>query len=275
MDAASHTAPRSSVHVRSAGQGPGVLCLHANASNSGQWRGLMELLAPAYRVLAADLYGAGRSPEWPSPREIALADEVALLAPALEQAGERCVLIGHSYGGAVALKAALAHPRQVRALALYEPTLFALVDAAAPPPNDADGIRHTVTCAGELLDEGDAEAAACCFIDFWSGAGTWSALPEEKRGAMRQSVANIRRWGHALFRDPVVAADLARLDVPVLLMRGTASRRSAHAVADILQETLPRVEVVEFDSVGHMGPLTHAPRVNEAIARFLRELPAA
>ncbi len=40
--------------VREAGSGPAVICLHSNASTSGQWRGLMERLAPKFRVLAVD-----------------------------------------------------------------------------------------------------------------------------------------------------------------------------------------------------------------------------
>ena len=46
---------------REAGSGPGVVCLHANASTSGQWRALMDLLAPRFHVLAADSLGAGKS----------------------------------------------------------------------------------------------------------------------------------------------------------------------------------------------------------------------
>ena len=76
---------------------------------------------------------------------LALRDEVELLAPAFAAAGGPCVLVGHSYGAAVALVAAATYPERVRALALYEPTLFALVDAGEPPPNDADGIKAAVT----------------------------------------------------------------------------------------------------------------------------------
>ena len=42
--------------LREAGQGPGVLCLHANASSSAQWRALMDRLAAHFHVLAADGY---------------------------------------------------------------------------------------------------------------------------------------------------------------------------------------------------------------------------
>lgn len=258
---------------REAGAGPAVACLHSNASSSAQWRGLMDLLAPRYRVVATDQYGCGRSPEWPSRTQITLADEVALLQPALAPPGDAFVLVGHSYGGALALKAALELPQRVHALALYEPTLFALVDAESPPPNGADGIRQTVLRSGALLDAGDEEGAARCFIDFWSGEGTWDALPPERRPAIRAATANIRRWGHALSREPVTADQLARLDMPVLLMRGTQTRQPAIAVFDILQRVLPQVQVLHFEGAGHMGPVTHAKAVNAAIAGFLDALP--
>src|SRR5262245_56214428 len=116
-----------------AGTGPGVVCLHANASTSGQWRGLLEALAPKFHVLAPDLYDSGKSPQWPSDRVIRLSDEVALVGPVLARAGSPLALVGHSYGAAVALIAVVTQPARVRALALYEPTLFAVVDADTPP----------------------------------------------------------------------------------------------------------------------------------------------
>jgi pimeloyl-ACP methyl ester carboxylesterase len=125
---------------REAGTGPGVVCTHANASTSGQWRGLMELLAPKFHVLSPDSYDCGKSPRWPSDRIIRLQDEVALIEPVLARAGSPLALVGHSYGAAVALVAAVAAPPgRMRAMALYEPTLFALLDAEKPAPNEAEG----------------------------------------------------------------------------------------------------------------------------------------
>lgn len=66
----------------------------------------------------------------------------------------------------VALVAAVAQPRRVRALAPYEPTLFALLDAESTPPNEGNGIRAAVNAAGAALDAGDANAAAAHFIDY-------------------------------------------------------------------------------------------------------------
>jgi pimeloyl-ACP methyl ester carboxylesterase len=97
---------------REAGAGPGVVCLHANASTSGQWRGLADLLAPKFHVFAVDSYGSGKTPAWPEKRLMTLSDEAALLEPVFAGAGERFALVGHSYGGAVALVTALKNPRR-------------------------------------------------------------------------------------------------------------------------------------------------------------------
>ena len=99
-------------YYREAGAGPGVVCLHSNASTSAQWRGLIDLLATDHHVLAPDLYGAGKSADWHSDRVIGLGDEVSFIEPVLLKAGKTISLVGHSYGGAVALMAALANPKR-------------------------------------------------------------------------------------------------------------------------------------------------------------------
>ncbi|MDQ6882292.1 MAG: alpha/beta hydrolase [Pseudomonadota bacterium] len=256
---------------REVGDGPGVVCIHANASGSSQWRGLMELLAPKFRVLAADGYGAGKGPPWPAA-PLALRDEVALLDPVFARAGDRFVLVGHSYGAAVALVAATLQPHRVRALALYEPTLFSLVDAAVPPPNDADGIRDAVARASAALEAGDADSASRHFIDFWMGGGAWDATPELRKAPIAASIANVRGWAAALLGEPTPLRAFAALDIPVLYMTGSNSPASSLAVARLLAPALPRVKQLAFDGLGHMGPVTHPQPVNAAIADFLDRL---
>ena len=254
---------------REAGAGAGVVCLHSNASSSSQWRALMEHLAPACHVLAPDSYGAGKSPPWPGARPLVLADEVALIEPVLARAGTPLALVGHSYGAAIALRAAVANPGRVRAMALYEPTLFALVDATRASPNDADGIRAAVEAAGRALDAGDPSAAAERFIDYWMGDGSWQRMPPARQAPIAAAIVNVRGWAHALLREPTPLAAFGALEMPVLYLVGKRSTPAAHAVARLLVATLPRVELLELDDLGHMGPITHAEVVNEAIARFL------
>ncbi|UUX97180.1 alpha/beta fold hydrolase [Aquabacterium sp. J223] len=261
------TGPRP--FVREEGEGPAVVCLHANASTSSQWRGLMRLLAPTHRVLAVDGWGAGQSPAWPSDRVISLQDEADLLAPVLDALSTPVVLVGHSYGAAVAFKVALTRPGAVRALAVYEPTLFGLIEADGAPPNEADGIRAAIAAAAAALDAGDRDAAAAAFIDYWMAPGAWAATPAHRRPAIAQSVTQVRRWAHALMTEPTPLAAFRALDLPVLLMTGGRSTTAAHGVARRLAGALPRVTVRTFAELGHMGPVTHPEPVNEAIRAFL------
>lgn len=256
-------------HFRSTGAGPGVVCLHANGSSSAQWRSLSDALSADHHVLAPDLYGAGRSPDWPSDSKIALQDEVDFLAPVFAQAGEPFVLVGHSYGAAVALVAALTWPTRVRALAIYEPTLFAAVDKLQPRPNGTEGIHAAVVASVAALDARDPHEAARHFIDYWMGAASFAAMPGPRRQAIAEAMRNVRRWAHALTTEPTPPDAFAALHLPVLYMQGAASPASAHAVARALIPRLPKVKVVEFAGLGHMAPVTHPDIINAEIVRFL------
>ena len=261
----------SSVHFRETGAGPGVVCLHSNASTSNQWRSLMETLAPRYHVLAADSYGAGKSPSWPTGRFVGLGDEVALVKPVFERAGDDFALVGHSYGAAVALIAALRQPHRCRALIVYEPTMFALIDAGSPQPNDADGIREVVADAILCLDADDPHGAAKRFIDYWMGAGAWSRMPDRTKAAIAISILNVGHWKDALFTEGTPLESFSELNMPVLLMLGGHSPASSRSVAMVLAEVLPCAQVVEFGDLGHMGPITHPAIVNSAVLAFLEQ----
>lgn len=258
--------------VREAGVGDAVVCIHANASSGSQWRSLMEMLASTRRVLAPDCYGSGRSREWHSDRPFSLQDEVEFLKPVFERAGPSFDLVGHSYGAAVSLIAALKHPQRVRSLILYEPTLFSLIEADSPTPNDADGIRHVVAASVNALDKGDEVAAAGFFIDYWMGQGAWSATPTDRRASIVASIKNVRRWAHALFTEPTPVTAFSALRIPVLLLTGGRSTVSAQGVARRLLPNLSIVTQHEFPRLGHMGPVTHPHEVNPVIARFLSEV---
>jgi pimeloyl-ACP methyl ester carboxylesterase len=100
-----------------------VVTLHASASSARQWQPLAAALAPRFRVHAIDLHGHGERSPWRGARALSLADEAALVAPVLSREGD-VHLVGHSYGGAVALKVASMYPQHVRSVTVYEPVMF-------------------------------------------------------------------------------------------------------------------------------------------------------
>jgi len=255
-------------YFREAGSGPAVLCLHCSASTSGQWRPLMEQLAGRYRVIAPDLYGCGKSPAWPGERPMWLDDQIELLSPAFERAGERFHLVGHSYGGAIALKAALGLKPRLASLVLYEPVLFAVLLRAEP---QSEAAREIVAVRDDVVS-GDSEAAAERFIDYWMGGGTWAATPEARRATLVHAVEGQKPEWHSAFNEPTPLEAFAALDVPTLLMTGDASTAAARAVARLVARVLPRVRVEEIEGLGHMAPVTRPGEVTSRIERFLEDI---
>jgi pimeloyl-ACP methyl ester carboxylesterase len=245
-----------------------VVCLHASVSSSAQWRPLMDHLAGRYRVLAADLYGCGGSPNWPGHRPLSLADEAALIEPILA-ARDRLHLVGHSYGGAVALRAALAAPHRLESLVLFEPVLFSVLladDPTQPGAREIVAVRNDSVAA---IDVGRPDLAAARFIDYWMGVGAWRSLSEARRARVSAAMHSVPAEWDAILMDPTPLSAFATLDMPILLITGSESPISSKEVARLLTKNLPLVTVVEIEGVGHMGPVTHADRVNALIAGHL------
>jgi pimeloyl-ACP methyl ester carboxylesterase len=254
-----------------AGGGSGVVCIHSNASVSAQWRSLMDRIFRDFHILAPDSLGAGKSPAWPGKQTASLSDEVELLRPVFKLAGSPFSIVGHSYGGAVALMSALAHRKDVRSLVLFEPTLFALLEQDNPGQDAFNEAHQIASDASDEIEAGNPNTAAALFINYWMGEGSWGAMPESTQAVIAGSMSNIKAWAYALFSEPTPLDDFRTLDIPVLCLVGDKSPPSSLAVSRLLAEVLPQGRLVEVPGVGHMGPVTHPEIVNEAIAKFLEQ----
>jgi pimeloyl-ACP methyl ester carboxylesterase len=256
-------------YFREAGSGTAVVCIHSSASSSGQWRALMERLSDRYRVIAVDLYGSGKTAAWPQDQPMHLDDEIALLTSVFRAAGDRFHLIGHSFGGAIALKAALADRDRLLSLVLYEPVLFSVLMADAPKSAAAREILAVRDDTIRLVDEGNLYISAQRFVDYWMGDGTWAATPEPRQSALAAAMRAVKPEWHAALYEPTPLSAFAALNVPTLFLSGTKSKAPALAIARLVTAVLPRVRIEEIEGVGHMAPVTHPDAVNPLIERFL------
>ena len=106
-----------------------ILCLHCSGGSGRQWRALTSPLTAHFDVRAPDLIGYLNSGGWPTGARVSLDDEAERLLALLVDTDEPVHLLGHSYGGAVALQMALRWPERIASLTLYEPVRFGLLSA--------------------------------------------------------------------------------------------------------------------------------------------------
>ncbi|MGZ4762834.1 MAG: alpha/beta fold hydrolase [Ilumatobacteraceae bacterium] len=218
---------------------PLIALIHGSMDRSAGMLKLSRHLDEEFRVLRYDRRGYGRSAHLDEPFEIGaqVGDLVGLLA------GRQAVLVGHSYGGNVALATADRHPELVAGVAVYE------------TPMSWEPWWPTTTAGSIAVAETTSpEDAAERFLRRMLGDDRWEALPERSKHtrraegvAMVGELADIRRykpWREASINVPVVVA---------FGSLGAAHHRRGmtHAAA------LLGCPVVELANCRHDAPLSH------------------
>jgi pimeloyl-ACP methyl ester carboxylesterase len=246
---------------------PAVLALHSSGAGARQWQAYPALVDPAWHWTAADLLGYGVGPSWRVGQGTSIDAEALHVAPALGAAGAAPVhLVGHSYGGTVALQLALRWPQRVASVTVYEPVRFALLQHG-----DAPLWRDIVAAGrhiGALALDGRLDASAQAFVDYWSGTGAWQSLTSARRAAVAQRMPKVQAEFEALFADDVPFEAYRALAMPLRIVCGTESPLPARRVAERLAAAVPRAELIRWPGADHMAPLTQP-------ARFAALLPCA
>ena len=109
------------------GTGEPVLLIHCSSASSAEWDSLRDALDEDFRVIAPDQWGCGESDPWTGQGEFNLAREAAPILDITGRIGTAVHLVGHSYGGGVALRLARERPELIRSLTLIEPSVFHLL----------------------------------------------------------------------------------------------------------------------------------------------------
>jgi len=259
------------------GTGPAVALLHGSADNRQLWSGLQDTLAPAYASVAIDLPGYGESVAWPIGRPVGLAAEARAVVTVMDRHADAFDLIGHSYGGAVALRLALDFPERVRSLTLIEPASFHLLlggdgddrKALAEIGRVAVGVAEAAGAgaAGEEVRAGEDGVAR--FVDYWNGPGTWAGLGPETRARLCRQAPAVARNFWSILSDRTRLADVGRLAMPALVIAGDRTTRVAFRIVRLLSRALPVADFHLVEGAGHMLPRSHPCTVAAAIRAHL------
>lgn len=250
-----------------------LVALHCSGADGGQWRRLATALGSGFTVIAPDFYGCEGQRSWPGERAFSLAEEARLLIHHVDAAAQPVHLVGHSYGGGVALRIAVERPDKIASLALYEPSAFHLLRGGDRTARAALAeIRGVARACGQAVCSGDHRRAAAGFVDYWGGAGAWAALRPELQAKLMRWTPKAPLDFHALIEEPTRAEAFRALQLPVLLLRGEYAPAPTRAVAARLQQVLPDCRLETVAGAGHMGAVTHAEAVNALIRGHLLAL---
>lgn len=243
-----------------------VVCLHSSAASGRQWRRLIAEGGADRHWHTPDLFGHGNRPGWPELMPSQLTVEAnGVLAGLPFGADQPLHLVGHSYGGAVALQIALQQPHRVLSLTLYEPVAFGVLPALGPDEPEWLEIQHVAATLAAALDRGDAHDAARGFCAYWNGHDGWPGLDDTQRQRLADAMPSVRRHFEALFAAHWSDSLLGLLRMPVQLICGTATRASARRVAQSLAGRLPTARLAWLAGAGHMAPITQPAQVNPLI----------
>jgi pimeloyl-ACP methyl ester carboxylesterase len=254
------------------GFGETVLLLHSSSSSGAQWRSLTETLQTSCRILAPDLYGYGETDPWPGQGPLGLAEEAALADAVLAQTRGRIHLVGHSYGGAVALRFALQQPERLRSLTLIEPVAFHLLRGAPSAAADHSlffAVAEVADVVSRATATGDYRGAMARFVDYWNGEGAWSRTKPELQAALARRTPKVALDFWATMTESTPRAAYRQIAVPTLVLRGTESPQPSRRIAELVTDALPQARLQTIAGAGHMLPLTHREAVNAAVAEHL------
>jgi len=252
-----------------AGTGEKVILIHSSVAGAKQWRRLMETLANDFHVIAINLFGYGDTPAWEVDGTQRLTDQARLIEPFLPVGDDKISIVGHSFGGSVAMMAAAMFKKRVRRLVLIEPNPFYLLEKSGRSEAYGEAIilRDAIKSNGK---SGTWEAAAEVFANYWSGPGSWDAMTDDRKAKFaRALVPNFHEWD-AVMNEIVSFAEWQRdlpSDTTVVSAKDTV--RSIREIVELMEQHVPEWHYEQIDRGGHMAAMTRPEIINPIVQSAL------
>src|SRR5689334_10393423 len=265
------TVERLRVHYIESGRGPTVVMIHGNAGSIEDFEfGVVQALSSSYRVIAVDRPGHGKS-DRPTATKASVEYQARLLHQVLLSLRvHEPVLVGHSWGAALALSYALQYPKEVSAMILVAPAAYPdagesrLLQALVKPPVLGD---MTLIFGRAILGRQILRAAL-------SRAFSPQAMPEEYFKRVASSWLGRKQLKAYLDDESSLNASLkqfskhyAGIDLPVVILTGDHDAIvSAKENAYRLKSAIPQAQLIEIKDTGHEIPQTHPESIASALS---------
>ncbi len=272
-------APGSAAADADAADGPAsaLLLIHGFGASLATWDPVAGPLAATREVIAYDRPAAGlteRATSWPAganPYDPKVqVEQVVALLDAFDL--ESAVLVGHSAGGALAIRTALAHPDRVDALVLVAPAVFRA--GGAPAWSKPLLFTPQLERVGPLLmRQLGGEPGRNLYRSAWADP---EAIPD---GAIdRYAISSrVEGWDQALWeltqasRAPIADRRLGDVAAPALVVTGLQDEIVAPEHSRRLATELPDADLVQLEGCGHVPHEECSDRFVTAVTAWLDE----
>lgn len=261
------------VHYLQKGSGPDLILIHGASGNLRDFSfAMIDRLSSRYRVTAFDRPGLGYTPRI-NESGATITQQAALLSGATQALGiDRPIVVGHSYGGAVALAWAVHHPERIAALVpvsapsnpwqsdlstYYKITSSRLGGQVAVPMLTAFVRDQTITQTIDSIFEPQQPPAG---YDDHIGAGLTL-----RRNSLR---ANARQRANLLSEIETLHSRYGEITVPTELVHGDADTTVGLSIhSEPLSGQIPGAVLTRLPGIGHMPQHNAADAVDAAIDR--------
>lgn len=266
--------PRDAIDYQEQGAGPTIVLLPGSCSTGAAWRPVIAAWNDRFRTVTTSLLGYGGTLERRTAADPSIGHEAAVAeavigraldrVPGSRVSGGRVHLVGHSFGGLVAVAVALRSRVPLASLTIVEAPAVELLHDQGEARLYEDFRR--MTDAYFAAYEAGNRSAIAAMVDFYGGSGTFASWPERVRAyAVETTPVNILDWA-SVFGFPLTAATLASVDIPTLVLCGGDSHPAARRANALLARCLNGA-FQPIDSAAHFMISTHPAEV----ARFVGE----
>ncbi len=248
-----------------AGNGPPIVLVPGSFSDFRIWFNQMEPFSHRNRVIAYS-----RRYNWPNSAPDQSADgsigrQVDDLAALIKGLGiAPAHIVGHSYGGSIALLLAVAHPELVRTLVLAEPGVRAVLENIPEAKADLAAFQSFGAAMQQAVASGDSERMVKTLVDFVA-PGEFARLPAEIHTMFLANIPAVKVEGNSRF----TCGDAQRITVPTLVLTGDRSPSGYRRIADVVARCVMRGDLVTIPNASHPMQFLNPQAFNEAVLAFL------
>lgn len=255
------------IDYQECGAGPTVVLVPGSCSTGAAWRPVIAAWEGRFRSVTTSLLGYGGTDERRTPSDTSILYETAVLEAVIRRAGGCVHLVGHSFGGLVALAVALRNQVRLASLVVVEAPAAELLRERGEHLHYG-AFRQMTDSYFAAFEGGDSEAVAT-MIDFYGGVGTFASWPLRVREyAVLTTPVNILDWTSA-YGFSLSAESLGAIELPVLIIRGEASHPAVQRANALLCTCIRKAALVTVESAAHFMIATHAVEVAHLIARHV------